>query len=132
MAPQAKGKKGEWQPGDAPSQALLWAVEGLAKAGTLAVIGVYPEQARVFPIGTAMNKNLTVKMGNCNHRKYIPKLLEVVRSGSFDPSEILSQRAPLGGILEAYKAFDTRQEGWIKVAVEAQSAERDVSPVLHS
>ena len=37
-------------------QALQWAVEGLAKAGTLAIIGVYPPTMRSFPIGQAMNK----------------------------------------------------------------------------
>ncbi|MDT9106137.1 hypothetical protein RSW49_24695, partial [Escherichia coli] len=50
----------QWQPRDAPEQALQWAVDALAKAGTLAIIGVYPQQAREFPIGQAMNKNLTV------------------------------------------------------------------------
>ena len=25
-----------------------------------------------------MNKNLTVRMGNCNHRKYIPDLIDLV------------------------------------------------------
>ena len=29
-----------------------------------------------------MNKNLTLKMGNCNHRKYIPQLVELVRTGA--------------------------------------------------
>jgi threonine dehydrogenase-like Zn-dependent dehydrogenase len=53
---------------------LLWSVMGLAKAGTLAIIGVYPPTARRFPIGMAMNKNLSLRMGNCPHRKYLPLL----------------------------------------------------------
>jgi threonine dehydrogenase-like Zn-dependent dehydrogenase len=32
----------DWKPGDAPAQALEWAVDALAKAGTLSIIGVYP------------------------------------------------------------------------------------------
>ncbi|MCE5242795.1 MAG: hypothetical protein LLF99_06325 [Desulfobacteraceae bacterium] len=47
-------------------------------AGTLSVIGVYPQVARTFPIGEAMNKNLAIQGGNCNHRKYIPTLIEIV------------------------------------------------------
>lgn len=39
---------GTWKPGDAPSQALRWAVEGLAKAGTLSIIGVYPPTRSPF------------------------------------------------------------------------------------
>ena len=52
-------------------------MQSLAKAGTLGVIGVYSSSADYFPIGDAMEKNLTIKMGNCNHRKYIPRLVEL-------------------------------------------------------
>ncbi|HEY9155926.1 MAG TPA: alcohol dehydrogenase catalytic domain-containing protein [Opitutaceae bacterium] len=104
-----------WVPGNAPSQVLLWAVDALAKAGTLSIIGVYPPTARTFPIGKAMNKNLTVKMGNCNHRKYIPTLVDLVANGTVDPLKILTQREPLMSALDAYRAFDTRQPGWVKV-----------------
>ena len=41
VAPHPKPDGKNWRPGDAPSQALLWAVDALAKAGTLAIIGVY-------------------------------------------------------------------------------------------
>jgi threonine dehydrogenase-like Zn-dependent dehydrogenase len=44
------------RPGDAPSQALRWEVEAIAKAGTLAIVGVYPPNAEHFPIGAAMDK----------------------------------------------------------------------------
>src|SRR5206468_3536523 len=56
----------EWKSGDAPNLVLNWAVEALAKAGTMSIIGVYPPTQKDFPIGQAMNKNLTVKMGNCH------------------------------------------------------------------
>jgi threonine dehydrogenase-like Zn-dependent dehydrogenase len=115
VAPKQNPDGQLWQPGDAPSQALEWAVEALAKAGTLSIIGVYPQTARFFPIGAALNKNLTVKMGNCNHRRYIPHLVDLVRSGTVDPAKILTQTEPLTDVLAAYKAFDTRQPGWIKV-----------------
>ena len=51
------------------------------------IIGVYPQTARFFPIGMAMNKNLTVKMGNCPHRKYMPMLVDMVRNGTIDPTQ---------------------------------------------
>jgi threonine dehydrogenase-like Zn-dependent dehydrogenase len=118
VAPDAKPVDGHWEPGDAPTQVLRWAVQSLAKAGTLAIIGVYPESVKTFPIGAAMNKNLTINMGNCNHRKYIPKLLQMVRSGQSDPTKILTEREPLVSAIDAYKAFDERQAGWIKVMLE--------------
>jgi threonine dehydrogenase-like Zn-dependent dehydrogenase len=94
---------------------LEWAVESLAKAGTLSIIGVYPISATTFPIGMAMNRNLTLRMGNCPHRKYLPKLVEMVRNGTINPSQILTQVQPLTNVIDAYKAFDERREGWIKV-----------------
>jgi threonine dehydrogenase-like Zn-dependent dehydrogenase len=47
--PKTRGDS--WHPGDAPSQALRWAVASLAKAGALGIIGVYPETMESFPIG---------------------------------------------------------------------------------
>lgn len=122
MAPTTNPQGENWHPGDAPSLALIWAVQALAKAGTLSIIGVYPQTATVFPIGTAMNKNLTVRMGNCNHRRYIPKLLELIQTGVVNPTGILTQVEPLTYAIEAYKAFDTRQPGWIKVKLEPELA----------
>jgi threonine dehydrogenase-like Zn-dependent dehydrogenase len=117
VAPKSKPSGNNWHPGDAPTQALRWEVDCLAKAGTLSIIGVYPDSLMVFPIGKAMNKNLTLKMGNCNHRKYIPELIESVRTGVIDTSKILTQRSSFASVLDAYRAFDTRQSGWLKVEI---------------
>lgn len=119
VAPQAKPEGELWKPGQAPSQALLWAMECIAKAGTLSVIGVYPETVRFFPWGQTMMMNLTVKAGNCPHRRYIPDLVRMVASGAVDPAEILSHRMPLASIMEAYENFDRREPGWVKVELKA-------------
>ncbi|HEX4230451.1 MAG TPA: zinc-dependent alcohol dehydrogenase [Bryobacteraceae bacterium] len=121
VAPKTNPENGNWVPGGAPSQALEWAVKSLAKAGTLSIIGVYPQAAKTFPIGIAMNKNLTINMGNCNHRKYIPKLVGLVKAGLVDPQIILSQVEPIMDAIEAYKAFDTRKAGWIKVELKPRA-----------
>jgi threonine dehydrogenase-like Zn-dependent dehydrogenase len=105
-------------PGGAPSMALRWAVRSLAKAGTVGIIGVYPQQAQAFPVGEAMNKNLTIKMGNCNHRRYVPKLVELVRAGVVDPQTVLTQLEGTRTAVEAYEAFDDRRPGWLKVELE--------------
>lgn len=108
----------QWQPGDAPSQALQWAIQGLAKAGTLSIIGVYPPGFDQFPIGAAMNKNLTLNMGNCHHRKYIPKLIELTVAGKVDPAKVLTQDEPLRDAIAAFEAFDRHATGWIKVKLQ--------------
>ncbi|RKN10436.1 alcohol dehydrogenase catalytic domain-containing protein [Streptomyces radicis] len=118
IAPRARPTEGHWLPGDAPTQAHWWAVESLAKAGTLGIVGVYPPSDRFFPIGRAMNRNLTVKMGNGDHPRYIPRLLDLVKTGAVDPEKVLTRHEPLRDVLGAYQEFDHRSPGWLKVALD--------------
>jgi threonine dehydrogenase-like Zn-dependent dehydrogenase len=122
IAPKTKPSGGNWEPGDAPSMVLSWAVEALAKGGKFSIVGVYSDASRTFPVGAAMNKNLTIRMGNCDHRKYIPRLVKLVGSRTIDPAKILTHVAPLMTAIDAYKHFDQRQEGWIKVMLQPASA----------
>jgi threonine dehydrogenase-like Zn-dependent dehydrogenase len=122
LAPEQPSEDSAFRrPGDAPSQALRWEVEAVAKAGTIALIGVYPPAAEHFPIGIAMNKNLTLRMGNCNHRRYVPELVELVRSGAVRPSQLISQVGDLTGAIEAFETFDQRRGGWHKVVLDPES-----------
>ncbi len=123
VAPRQHPHDSNWVPGDAPSQALERAVQAVAKAGTIGIIGVYPPAANSFPIGQAMNRNLTIKAGNCNHRSYVPHLIDLVRSGVIEPVELLSRTDPLTNVIEACKAFDLRQPGWLKTDLRPVAAE---------
>jgi threonine dehydrogenase-like Zn-dependent dehydrogenase len=122
VAPDARPRGDLWVPGDAPSLALMWATTALRKYGTLAVIGVYPKTVKLYPIGEAMGKNLTIRLGNCDHRAFIPPLLERVRSGAVDPERVLSHLEPLQSAIDAYQHFDLRDPGWIKVELTPASA----------
>jgi threonine dehydrogenase-like Zn-dependent dehydrogenase len=117
-APERVDGDGQWQPGNAPMQVLAWAVEAVAKAGTISIIGVYPPTMNAFPIGAAMNKNLSINLGNCNHRRYIPELVELVRTGAVDPTAILTGTETIADAVEAYEHFDRREQGWIKVELD--------------
>ncbi|MCU7494187.1 MAG: glutathione-dependent formaldehyde dehydrogenase [Ignavibacteria bacterium] len=130
VAPRINPHGKNWIPGNGPSQALLWQTEAIAKAGTMSVIGVYPQTFQSFPFGMIMNKNLTIKAGNCNHRKYIPMLLEMVQGGVVSPKSIITQVGNLDSIIKAYKAFDERQPGWLKVEILA-SEEHDMKRQKH-
>jgi threonine dehydrogenase-like Zn-dependent dehydrogenase len=122
LVPEREPEGDQWQPGSGPTQALQWAVEIVAKAGTVTVIGVYPPSVESFPIGAAMMKNLTLTMGNCNHRRYIPRLVELVRTGVIDPTKLITQQEPVASAVEAYEQFDRRRPGWLKVELEPAGA----------
>jgi threonine dehydrogenase-like Zn-dependent dehydrogenase len=118
VAPDAKKAQKNWWIGGAPTQALDWAVTSVAKAGNVSIIGVYPPTLKSFPVGEMMNKNLTVRTGNCNHRKYLPRLIEFVRSGVMHPEQFFTRREPIGSAIDAYHHFDQHEQGWLKVKLE--------------
>ncbi len=119
--PTARTHGDHYVAGDKPAQSLDWAIECVRKSGTVAIIGVFPPTDREFPIGMAMNKNLTLRMGNANHRRYYDVLIDHVLSGRLDPVKVLTQVEPMTGAIEAYEAFDARQPGWIKVELQPAS-----------
>jgi threonine dehydrogenase-like Zn-dependent dehydrogenase len=120
-APDASPSGEQWVPGNAPSLAVRWAVEAVAKAGSIGVIGVYPPGFDRFPLGDAMNRNLTIKMGNCNHRRYVPRLLGMVASGAVDPLAFITQHEEPANAIEAYETFDRREEGWLKTVLDVSA-----------
>ncbi|MFG1885234.1 alcohol dehydrogenase catalytic domain-containing protein [Micromonospora sp. NPDC049102] len=118
--PDAIRSGDHWVAGDNPAQVLEWAVECAAKVGTIAIVGVYPPTISSYPIGTAINKNLTIRMGICNHRRYVQVIFDHILAGRLDPTKIVTQDEPIADIIEAYEAFDHRRKGWLKVEVQPQ------------
>ena len=41
-----------------------------------------------------------------------------------DPTTVLTQTEPLVDAIEAYKAFDRRDQGWVKVELKPEAEER--------
>ncbi len=121
VAPKQSRK---YKTGGAPSQALRWAVESVAKGGTVSIIGVYPLTMNSFPIGTVMNRNLTVRAGNCDHRRYMPEMIELVRSGQVRPAEWITQIEPMQSAIDAYQSFASHQPGWVKVKLDPGTLQR--------
>jgi threonine dehydrogenase-like Zn-dependent dehydrogenase len=105
----------QWKAGDAPDKPLAGAIDMVAKAGTISIVGLYPNGFKEFDLGKAFGKNLTIRMGDCPHRRYLPDLIRMVATGMLRPSRILTQRKPFADAIEAYKNFDTHQQGWLKV-----------------
>jgi threonine dehydrogenase-like Zn-dependent dehydrogenase len=115
VSPERPVEPMPWAAGNAPMQALLWAVDAIAKSGTLAILGVYPPRFESFPLGRAFEKNLTVNMGTCHHRRYIPKLVQMVGAGEVNPTMIMPRQESLLSATEAYESFDRRERGWLQV-----------------
>jgi threonine dehydrogenase-like Zn-dependent dehydrogenase len=116
-APEQNPDGNTWVPGDAPTLAARWAVQMAAKAGTIGTVGVYPPQVQHYPFGEAFMKNLTLKLGNCNHRRYLPDLVSMVAAGRLDPTPLITRWVGTEDAIDAYRTFDRREAGWTKVAL---------------
>lgn len=105
----------QWAPGTASQMPLAGAVEMVAKAGHISIVGLYPPGFKDFDLGKAFGKNVTIRMGDCPHRRYLPELVRMVASGEFRPSRILTKRLAFTDAIDAYQAFDKHEAGWLKV-----------------
>ena len=94
----------------------------MRKAGHVSIVGVYGPPWNLVPIGTAMNKGLTLRMNQCNVKRYMPHLLEHVRAGRVDPKAIITHRLPLEEVAEGYHLFSKRLDGCVKTILIPPSA----------
>jgi threonine dehydrogenase-like Zn-dependent dehydrogenase len=100
--------------------ALAWAIHSVRRGGTVSIIGVYgPPFNHFFPIGWAMNHNLTLRMGQCNVINYLDALLARIVRGEIDPSFVVTHSYPLEEAPKAYVLFEQKREGVIKVLLRA-------------
>lgn len=94
--------------------ALMWAIDSVRKNGVVSIVGVYGPTYNTVPIGTALNKGLTLRMNQANVKRYLPHLIEHVRAGNLDPKAMITHRVPLEEVVDAYHMFDKKEDDCIK------------------
>lgn len=99
------------------SAALDMAIHSTRKGGTVVAIGVYGPPWIAMDFGTAMNKQLTIRTGQCSVKRYMPRMFEHIREGRIDAQEVFTHRVPLEQAPEAYRTFARKEDGCIKVAL---------------
>jgi threonine dehydrogenase-like Zn-dependent dehydrogenase len=95
-----------------------YCIDAVRKGGNVVLIGVYGPPWNLVPIGTAMNKNLTLRMGQCNVHRYMPHLLEHIQAGRVSPGAIVTHRFPLEAAPHAYRLFAGKLDGCRKAVLE--------------
>ena len=94
-------------------QALREAITACRKGGVLSILGVYGVMDK-FPIGTIMNKGLTVRTAQQHGQKYLPRLLEHARKGELDPSFLVTHRFSLEDSPRGYEMFKHKTDGCVR------------------
>ncbi|MBD2337282.1 glutathione-dependent formaldehyde dehydrogenase [Calothrix sp. FACHB-156] len=98
--------------------ALRQAIVACGKGGHLSIPGVYGGFLDKIPMGAAMNKGLTFKMGQTHVHRYVKPLLEHIQKGEIDPSFIITHRLPLEQAPHAYEIFKHKKDNCIKVVLK--------------
>jgi threonine dehydrogenase-like Zn-dependent dehydrogenase len=97
--------------------ALREAIMCCRKGGTVSIPGVYVGLLDQLPMGAAMNKGLTLKMGQTHVQRYLESLLEKIEEGQIDPSFVITHSLGLDEGPQAYKTFRDKEDGCIKVVL---------------
>ena len=108
--------------------ALHWAINSTRRGGNVSIVGVYGPTFNAVPIGSAMNKGLTLRMNQASVKRHLPHLIEHIRAGRLKPRELITHRVPLEEVDEAYHRFSAKQDGCIKTVLIPPHAGRIDTP----
>jgi threonine dehydrogenase-like Zn-dependent dehydrogenase len=86
--------------------------------GTVSIIGAYAGVMDKFPIGSLMNRSLTIKTGQCHVQRYMKPLLERIMRGEIDASSVITHRMPLDAAPEGYAIFVNKEDNCEKVVLK--------------
>jgi len=85
--------------------------------GTVSVIGVQQSRRFPFPLERAFAAGLTFRTGTCSVPEELPALFPLVQSGRLRPEQYISHRMPLSEGAEAYRLFEAREAGALKMVL---------------
>ena len=71
----------------------------------------------MFPMGSVMNRSLTIKSGQAHVQKYMRPLLERIERGDIDRSFVITHRLPLEEAPSAHRTFRDKQDECMKVVL---------------
>lgn len=97
--------------------ALREAIMCCRNGGIISVVGVYGGFIDKFPIGSVMNRSLTIKTGQTHMQRYMRPLLQLIENGDIDPSFVITHRMSLEDAPIAYDMFKNKKDNCIKVVL---------------
>lgn len=90
----------------------------IRRGGTLSIIGVYVGAFPMFPIGDLFDKQIAIRMGQANVRRWVDDILPLLTDA--DPlgtADLTTHEWPLEKAPEAYDIFQKKLDGCIKVVL---------------
>lgn len=99
--------------------ALDLAIDAVRRGGTVSLSGVYAGNADPMPMMTLFDKQLTLRMGQCNVQRWVADLMPLVEDTS-DPlgiDDLVTHRGALEDAPRLYRTFRDKAEGCVKVVL---------------
>jgi threonine dehydrogenase-like Zn-dependent dehydrogenase len=96
--------------------ALQTAIDAVCRGGTISLSGVYGGQMDPLPMMTMFDKQITLRMGQANVRRWVDDILPLLTDD--DPLGVdgfATHHLPLDQASEAYADFQQKQNGVVKV-----------------
>ncbi|AHI03540.1 molecular chaperone GroES [Corynebacterium falsenii DSM 44353] len=100
--------------------ALYTAIDSVRRGGTISISGVYGGMKDPMPMLTMFDKQIQLRMGQCNVRSWTETLLPLVDDPS-DPLGVLDLKTHTASLEEApamYEKFQKKEDGCIKVVLK--------------
>jgi len=97
--------------------ALYSAIDIVRRGGTISLSGVYGGMTDPLPLLTMFDKQLTLRMGQCNVKRWVDDIMPLL-SGDGDPLGVdtfATHRVPLSEAPAAYEMFQKKEDGAVKV-----------------
>jgi threonine dehydrogenase-like Zn-dependent dehydrogenase len=98
--------------------ALRQTITCCRNGGTVSVAGVYGGFLDKVPVGTIVNRALTIKSGQTHVQRYLRPLLKLIEEGRIDPSFVVSHRLGLEEAPQGYRMFRDKQDECVKVVLK--------------
>ena len=89
-----------------------------APGGTISVVGVNLNFAFPFPMPVALMKRLTFRVTLASIPTTWPALFPLVQTGRLHPEDVFTHRMGLSQAAEAYRIFEAREDGVLKVLLD--------------
>lgn len=99
--------------------ALLSAVDVVRRGGTISLSGVYAGDADTLPMKTMFDKQLSIRMGQCNVKRWINDLMPLVEQED-DPlgtEDLVTHHVPIEDAPAMYELFQKKADGCVKVVL---------------
>jgi threonine dehydrogenase-like Zn-dependent dehydrogenase len=112
-----KIKAATMQQTDRPT-AIRQAILAVRNGGTVSMPGVYGGVVDKFPLGSIMNRSITLRTGQTHVHRYKRPLLQRIEKGEIDPSFIISHQMKLSEAPKAYDMFVKKKDDCIKVVLK--------------